>query len=140
MVKAKAGVHGVAAPSVTGGDQAGMGMTDSDAPKVMPALTPAEFLIILSLSPEPAYGYRIMQLINDVFRTDTRIGPGTLYRALQRLASNGLIEEAGDALGEDEDERRKLYRLTARGHEVARKELQRLETLTRLARARLGGK
>ena len=115
-------------------------MSDNDAPKATPALTPAEFLIMLSLSPEPAYGYRIMQLINDVFRTDTRIGPGTLYRALQRLSSNALIEEAGDALGEDEDERRKLYRLTKVGHDVARKELHRLETLTRLARARLAGK
>ena len=112
-------------------------MSEVESSKPAPALTPAEFLIILSLSPDPAHGYRIMQLINDVFRTDTRIGPGTLYRALQRLASNRLIEEAGDALGEHEDERRKLYRLTDLGQEVARKELQRLETLTRLARARL---
>jgi len=105
----------------------------------LPPLTPAEFLIILALFPEPAYGYRIMQLINDVFRSDTRIGPGTLYRALQRLASNSLIEEADDALGADEDERRKLYRLTPIGQDVARRELARLEALTRLARARLGG-
>lgn len=108
--------------------------------KPSPALTPAEFLIILALSPEPAYGYRIMQLINDVFLTETRIGPGTLYRALQRLAANEVIQEADDALGEDEDERRKLYRLTPTGHDVARKELARLETLTRLARARLAGR
>lgn len=112
-------------------------MSDADQPRAAPTITPAEFLIILALATEPAHGYRIMQLINDVFRTDTRIGPGTLYRALQRLASNALIEEAGDALGEDEDERRKLYRLTALGHEVGRNELKRLETLTRLARARL---
>jgi DNA-binding PadR family transcriptional regulator len=115
-------------------------MSGTETTEAVPTLTPAEFLIVLSLSSEPAYGYRIMQLINDVFRTDTRIGPGTLYRALQKLASNNLIEEAGDALGEDEDERRKLYRLTPHGYAVARKELQRLETLTRLARARLAGK
>jgi DNA-binding PadR family transcriptional regulator len=115
-------------------------MSAVDSAKPAPALTPAEFLIILSLSQDPAHGYRIMQLINDVFRTDTRIGPGTLYRALQRLASHGLIEEAGDALGENEDERRKLYRLTDLGQAIARKELQRLETLTRLARARLAAR
>lgn len=59
--------------------------------------------------------------INDVFRTDTRIGPVTLYRVLQKLASNELIEEAEDALGEGEDERRKLYRLTPLGYGVAAK-------------------
>jgi DNA-binding PadR family transcriptional regulator len=111
-----------------------------DAVKPAQALTPAEFLIMVSLSPEPAHGYRIMQLINDVFRTDTRIGPGTLYRALQRLSSNALIEEADDALGEDEDERRKLYRLTSTGSAVAHAELQRIEALARLARTQLGEK
>lgn len=112
-------------------------MSETEQPGASQTITPAEFLIILALSTEPAHGYRIMQLINDVFRTDTRIGPGTLYRALQRLASGNLIEQAGDALGEDEDERRKLYRLTPLGHEVGRNEVKRLETLLRLARARL---
>ena len=115
-------------------------MSQTDAPRTGHTLTPAEFLIMLSLTTEPAHGYRIMQVVNDVFRTDTRLGPGTLYRALQRLAANALIQEAGDALGADEDERRKLYRLTPAGHAVARLELQRLETLTRLARAQLADK
>lgn len=101
------------------------------------ALAPSEFLIMLALASEPAHGYRIMQIINYVFATESRIGPGTLYRALQRALGSRLIAELdGDAAGE-QDERRRLYRLTAAGEAVARAELKRLDGLARLARARL---
>ena len=103
-----------------------------------PVVTPSEFLILLALAPEPAHGYRIMQLINDVFSTETRIGPGTLYRALRRLCDNALIVELAD--DSEEDERRRLYRLTRQGQAVARRELKRLEGLSRLARAQLAGR
>lgn len=103
----------------------------------VPPITPSEFLILLALATEPAHGYRIMQIINDVFATDTRIGPGTLYRALQRLLGSALIAEGGDEAEILEDERRRPYRLTPRGLDVARRETKRLDTLTRLAKARL---
>lgn len=101
------------------------------------ALTPSEFLIMLTLATEPAHGYRIMQIINDVFATETRIGPGTLYRALQRLLGGGLIAEFDSGATGEQDERRRLYRLTPAGEAVARMELKRLDSLVRLARARL---
>ena len=108
------------------------------APEVdVPPLTRSEFLILLALAAEPAHGYRIMQIINDVFAADTRIGPGTLYRALQRLLGSACIAEdmaEGEAV---DDERRRPYRLTPFGLDVARREMNRLDTLTRLARARL---
>lgn len=49
---------------------------------------------MLALAPEPAHSYRIMQLINDLFATYTRIGRGTLYRALHRLVVADMIVEA----------------------------------------------
>jgi DNA-binding PadR family transcriptional regulator len=105
-----------------------------------PPLTEAGYLILLALAGGATHGYRIMQVINDVFRTDLRIGPGTLYRTLQRLTADGLIEAVEAAGGEDGDaERRRDYRLTARGLMAARGEMRRLEVLVRLAKAQLKG-
>lgn len=104
------------------------------------ALTEAGYLILLSLAGGPAHGYRIMQVINDVFRTELRMGPGTLYRTLQRLTADGLIEEVEAAGDEDGDmERRRAYRMTGRGLDAARDEMRRLEVLVRLAKAQLPG-
>jgi len=114
-----------------------------DTPAAAPAkvaLTEAGYLILLSLAGGATHGYRIMQMINDVFRTDLRIGPGTLYRTLQRLAADGLIEEVEAAGDEDGDpERRRAYRMTRRGLEATRDEMRRLEVLVRLAKAQLPG-
>jgi len=105
-------------------------------PKVV--LTEAGYLILLSLSNGPAHGYRIMQVINDIFRSDLRMGPGTLYRTLQRLAADGLIEEVEDKGEEGPDpERRRAYRLTAPGLEAAADEVRRLDGLARLGKAQL---
>jgi DNA-binding PadR family transcriptional regulator len=102
-----------------------------------PPLTEAGYLILLALAGGATHGYRIMQLINDVFRTNLRIGPGTLYRTLQRLTADGLIEEVEAADEEGDAERRRAYRLTARGLAAARGEMRRLEVLVRLAKAQL---
>jgi DNA-binding PadR family transcriptional regulator len=105
-----------------------------------PPLTEAGYLILLALAGGATHGYRIMQTINDVFRTDLRIGPGTLYRTLQRLTADGMIE-AVEASGDEEGdaERRRAYRLTADGLTAARGETRRLEVLVRLAKAQLPG-
>ncbi len=58
---------------------------------------------------------------------------GTLYRALSRLLDEGLIEPSGS--GDAEDERRRYYRITARGRKVARAEAERLADQVAAARA-----
>jgi DNA-binding PadR family transcriptional regulator len=101
-------------------------------------LTEPGYLILLSLMPQPAHGYRIMQIINDMFRTGFKMGPGTLYRTLQRLTTEALIDEIETPQGEEADvDRRRAYRLTAKGVAAARAETQRLETLVRLAKVQL---
>jgi DNA-binding PadR family transcriptional regulator len=99
-------------------------------------LTEPAYIILVALASRPAHGYRIMQIINDVFRTGFRVGPGTLYRTLQRLTAAGLIDEV-DTIGESEDERRRAYRLTARGLASIKAEVRRLDALVRLAKAQL---
>jgi DNA-binding PadR family transcriptional regulator len=105
------------------------------APKAV--VTEAGYLILLSLADGESHGYRIMQVINDVFRTDLRIGPGTLYRTLQRLTADGLIVEVEGDAGDGDPERRRAFRITARGEHAAREETSRLEALVRLARVQL---
>lgn len=58
------------------------------------------------------------------------LGPGTLYRSMQRMAVDGYIEELPLQLdSQHDDERRRYYRLTKLGCAVARAEATRLAAL-----------
>ena len=94
-------------------------------------LTPHQFHILLALVDGPRHGYAVIQDIER--RTDgaLRLGTGTLYTAVARLAELDLIAEAGR-----EDERRRFYRLTPLGRAVLRAETARLEALVRHAHDR----
>jgi len=107
-----------------------MPSTDSFIP-----LAPATLQILLALSGENLHGYGIMQEVRR--QTDDRynLGPGTLYDNLQRLESQGLVEELA-AKPKGGDARRKYYRLTAAGKRVLAAEIDRLEEVVREARMR----
>jgi DNA-binding PadR family transcriptional regulator len=96
-------------------------------------LTPVVFEIALSLAAGERHGYDIMQDVER--RTDGAIvlHPGTLYRALGRLLDQKLIEELEERRDND-DERRRYYRLTPLGHAVARAEVERLASQVSAAR------
>jgi DNA-binding PadR family transcriptional regulator len=107
-----------------------------DAASLLP-LTPVVFEILIALAAGEQHGYAIMQDVGR--RTDGRIDlhPGTLYRALGRLLDGGLIEELDERPPADaDDERRRYYRLTPFGADVARAETARLEAQVAAARAR----
>jgi DNA-binding PadR family transcriptional regulator len=106
-------------------------------PRSLLPLTPAVFHIMLALAERECHGYGIMLEVERFTQGQLRLGPGTLYRSIQRMVVDGLIEERKDALGpEDDDERRRYYRLTKFGLEVARAEAERLATLVKAARQR----
>ena len=101
------------------------------------SITPAVFHILLALSRGKSHGYGIMQDVARLTHGDTRLGPGTLYRSIQRMLVDGLIEELAIALHDESDEdRRRYYRLTAKGRAVAKKEAQRLADLVDASRER----
>lgn len=105
---------------------------DADVP---PPLTPATFHILLALVDGECHGYAIMREVAE--RTDgtVKLGPGTLYGSLKRLLEQGMVEESDErADPELDDERRRYYRITRRGLDVARAEARRLESLVRAAR------
>lgn len=97
-------------------------------------LTPATFHILLALSDGERHGYAIMAEVRERTRGTVKLGPGTLYTALKRLVDSGVVLEAGERSGRDDDERRRYYRLTPLGRAVARAEARRLEEMVRLAR------
>ncbi len=97
-------------------------------------LTETTFLILLALL-EPRHGYGIMQVAAQLSGGRVKIGPGTLYGAINVLVKQGLIERRGEM--ESEGERRKIYALTALGDGVVRLESERLASLAEAARKAL---
>jgi DNA-binding PadR family transcriptional regulator len=100
-------------------------------------LTPAVFHILLALSDGNSHGYGIMQDIEAFTAGEIRLGPGTLYRSIQRMLVDGLIEELDIALHDEaDDDRRRHYRLTRKGLAIAQREASRLADLVDVARRR----
>jgi len=94
--------------------------------------------ILLALGHERLHGYGVMQAIAHKTEGRARILPGTLYTTLNRMLTNGLIEEAVPPAGApDDDRRRSYYRATELGHEAVAAESERLSVLLSVARRNL---
>ena len=110
--------------------------TVDPAPETMLPLQPAVFHILMAVADDDRHGYAIIQDV--ALRTDgaVKLSAGTLYRSIQRMLDDGLIVEVEDRPDpEEDDERRRYYRITPFGRAVARAEAQRLTDLIKLARA-----
>ena len=109
-----------------------------------PSLDPAPFLplplatfhILLAVTEEGRHGYGIIQDVEARTGGALRLSAGTLYRSIQRMLEDGLIEEMHERPAPElDDERRRYYRITALGEAVTRAEAQRLSDLVGFARA-----
>ena len=112
-------------------------MSESSPDSFLP-LQPASFHILVALADADRHGYAIIQDIADRTAGAVRLSAGTLYRTIQRLLDDGLILETSERDRPDpdeDDERRRYYRMTPLGRAVARAEADRLAELVRLARA-----
>ena len=99
-------------------------------------LSEAALHILMALAEDDRHGYAIIQDVAGRTRGEVRRGPGTLYRSIQRMLEQGLIEETRERpAAELDDERRRYYRITPFGKAAARAEARRLAGLVRLARA-----
>ena len=92
-------------------------------------LTPAAFHVLLALADGPKHGYLIMKDVEDRTGGDVRLSTGTLYGLIKRFLDDELIIEM-----RADDDRRRTYKLTAFGREVAEAEAARLERMVRAAR------
>jgi len=100
-------------------------------------LPPATFHILLALAEEDRHGYAIIQDVATRTDGELKLSAGTLYRSIQRMLEQGVILETRDRPApEEDDERRRYYRITPLGTAVAKAEARRLTQLVRMARAR----
>jgi DNA-binding PadR family transcriptional regulator len=100
-------------------------------------LSAATLHILLALAGEDRHGYGIMLEVTRQSEGQYKLGPGTLYDNLQKLLSQGMVEEAPRRHSAQDDPRRRYYRLTALGRNVLRADIARLESVVREARLRL---
>lgn len=101
-------------------------MSDKNTIERYLPLTESTFYTLVALV-EPLHGYGIMQKVETLSEGTTKIGPGTLYGALQALEKEALIVKVG------EEERRKIYAITEKGRQVLKSQVQRLAVMVRSA-------
>jgi DNA-binding PadR family transcriptional regulator len=98
-------------------------------------LPPVTFHILLALSDQDRHGYAIIHEVEERTGGELRLSAGTLYRSIHRMLEQGLVVETRERPApEDDDERRRYYRITRLGIETAKAEARRLEQLVKLAR------
>ena len=99
------------------------------------ALSPITYHILVTLADGKKHGYAVMQEISERSEGRVQVLPGTLYSTIKKMLAEGLIEESTPPARERaSDERRRYYRITARGREVASEETERMAMLVRIAR------
>jgi DNA-binding PadR family transcriptional regulator len=106
-----------------------------DIEKHLP-LKPLVFQILLGLAEGERHGW---SLVRDVQQRGGfgRLMPGNFYRTLRGMVVDGFIEESGTRPRADgDDERRRYFRMTALGEQVAAAEAKRLEAAVLEARTR----
>ncbi len=99
-------------------------------------LKPMAFQILVLLGDGERHGWSIVKELQAQAGDGVRILPGSLYRTLNDMMDQGLIEEARARPVEDEDKRRRYLRVTELGIRRARAEAERLEDLVRTARSK----
>ena len=97
-------------------------------------LSMSAFHILVALADGERHGYGITKEIEEATDGAVRLGPGTLYRMLRQLLDDGWIVEIDRV--DEEDPRRRYYRLTPRGRRIAQAEAARYEQIVRFARSR----
>ena len=114
-----------------------MTKSNQTTPESFLPLSPPVFHILMALVDEERHGYGIMQEVSALTHDTLRMGPGTLYGSIKRMIGNGLVEESEERPDpEMDDDRRRYYRLTSFGRQVATAEAHRLANLVHQAELR----
>ena len=109
---------------------------NTEAESLLP-LPPATFHILVALADEDRHGYAVIKDVAARTGGALRLSPGTLYRSIDRMVQQGLIREISARRARDmDDERRRYYRITPFGRDVAKAESRRLAQMLDLARAK----
>ena len=93
------------------------------------------FLVLTALAVTPQHGYAVIEDVARMTDGRVRLRAGTLYAALDRLRSDGLIEVDREEVVQSR--LRRYYRLTAVGEKRLAAETSRLRKQATLAEGRL---
>ena len=104
-------------------------MTSKRDPAPFLPLTPAAFHVLVALADGPKHGYLILKDVEERTDGQVKLSTGTLYGMIKRFLDDELIIET-----KADDDRRRPYKLTALGRDVAEAEAGRLERMVRAAR------
>jgi DNA-binding PadR family transcriptional regulator len=99
------------------------------------SLREPSFLILTALAAGAQHGYGIMTDVAEISRGRVRLRAGTLYAALNRLATEGLVEVDREEIVDTR--LRRYYRLTPAGVQRLAVEVDRLNQNTAAASRRL---
>lgn len=107
-------------------------------------MTPTMFNILVVLSGGEKHGYAILQEIAELNDGKSSFGPTSLYRTIRTMLEGGLIKELSKSrVSDNDDERRRYYRLTQSGIKILKEEVSRLEGLLKVVKSQrpnlLGG-
>lgn len=93
------------------------------------------FLILTALADQPRHGYGIVQDVAALSGGRTRLKIGTLYGALDRLSTEGLLTLDREEI--ESGRLRRYYRLTERGVAALAEDAERMASNARAAARRL---
>jgi len=98
-------------------------------------LTPAMFQVLLALGDGEKHGYAILKEVEEQTNGHVRLSTGTLYAMIKRLLSEGVIVECRNRPpAQEDDQRRRYYKLTSFGRQMAMAEVERMERTIATAR------
>jgi DNA-binding PadR family transcriptional regulator len=107
------------------------------SPDTLLPLTAAMFEVLIALADGEKHGYAIIKEVARRTTGEVSLSAGTLYAIVRRFEQEGVIQESDErpdpAL---DDERRRYYKLTAFGREVAQAEARRMETALKMAHSK----
>ena len=108
-------------------------------PETLLPLKPLVFDVLLIINEDEGHGYGLAKELQERSPEGRRILPGNLSRTLSGMISRNLIEKSPRAQARGgaaaEDERRRYFRITAFGRQVAKAEAERLQDRVAAARA-----
>src|ERR1700674_2256018 len=100
-------------------------------------LTPSMFHVLLAPAGDHPHGCATLKEVELRPGRKVPLSTGTLYGIIKRLLNDGLLVELRSRPTESEDDqRRRYYRLTPQGRQVATAEAERMDEILSIARSR----
>ena len=104
-------------------------------PEDLLPLTPAMFHVLVALASGELHGYAVIKDVAERTAGNVQLGTSTLYGIVKRLLADGLaVESKRRPAADEDDERRRYYRLTPFGRDVVNAEIRRLEATLQAAK------